>query len=212
MLGIHDLPLFLMAGFALNITPGPDMLYVIARSLGQGRAAGVASACGIGAGCFVHIFAVAFGLAAVLRAVPVAYDAVRYAGAAYLIYLGVRTLIGKSGPAAKPQAAPAALDRVFLQGMTTNILNPKVALFFIAFLPQFIDKRHGTVAAATIALGVMFDAGGTLVNLLVALIASYSGRRILGRYLAARWFKWLTGGVFVGLGLRLALAGRSPSD
>jgi threonine/homoserine/homoserine lactone efflux protein len=209
MWGIHDLPLFLLAGLALNITPGPDMLYVITRSVAQGRAAGVASACGIGIGCFVHIFAVAFGLAGVLRAVPIAYDAVRYAGAGYLIYLGIKTLTSKRTAAVESELAPADLGKIFRQGAITNILNPKVALFFLAFLPQFVDKKAGTVAAATILLGVIFDAGGTTVNLLVALIASYSGKRVLGRYLAAPWFKWLTGSVFLGLGLRLAVTKRS---
>jgi threonine/homoserine/homoserine lactone efflux protein len=204
----HNLPLFLAAALALNITPGPDMLYVLARSVGQGRAAGVVSSFGIFAGCFVHIFAVAFGLAGVMRAVPAAYDAVRYAGAGYLIYLGLRTLFSRNGRAQQAEAPPMPLKRIFAQGVLTNVLNPKVALFFLAFLPQFVDRKRGSLAAATITLGFLFNVGGTLVNLAVALAASYSRRRFLDRFLRARSFRWLTGGVFTGLGLRLAFAHR----
>lgn len=160
---------FVAAMLLLNITPGPDMLYVIARSAGQGRAAGIASALGIGAGCFFHIFAVAFGLAELLRTVPVAYQAIRYAGAAYLVYLGIRTLLSKSEDA--PSVAPAGLSRIFWQGVITNVLNPKVALFFLAFLPQFLDP-HASLFRQTVLLGLLFDASGTIVNIVVALAAS----------------------------------------
>jgi threonine/homoserine/homoserine lactone efflux protein len=206
-MGIHDLPLFVLAGLLLNITPGPDMLFVIARSAGQGRAAGVASAFGIGAGCFVHIFAVAFGLAQILRAVPAAYDALRYCGAAYLIYLAIRVLMSRSQTAAIAQVDKVSLWRIFGQGAVTNILNPKVALFFLALLPQFVDGKAGSVAAATIVLGCIFNAGGTVVNLVVALLAAYSAKQFFGRFLNARGFRWLTGSVFLGLGLRMALSG-----
>jgi threonine/homoserine/homoserine lactone efflux protein len=188
---------FVAAMLLLNITPGPDMLYVIARSVGHGRAAGITSALGVGAGCFFHIFAVAFGVAELLRTVPVAYRAIRYAGAAYLIYLGVRMLLAKGGNEGAPVVQPARLDRIFLQGAITNILNPKVALFFLAFLPQFIDP-HGSAFRQTISLGLLFDASGTLVNIAVALAASKAGT-----FLPAR-MRYVTGGVFVALGLRLA--------
>jgi len=184
------------------------MLYVVARSVGQGRAAGVTSALGIFAGCFVHILAVAFGLAGVLRTVPAAYSAVRYAGAAYLICLGLKTLLSKQSHATQSSIQPLPLNRIFWQGALTNVLNPKVALFFLAFLPQFIDAKRGSVAAATIFLGLLFNIDGTIVNLAVAMIVSYSSRRVLAPFLDARWFRWLTGGVFIGLGLRLAFAGR----
>jgi threonine/homoserine/homoserine lactone efflux protein len=189
---------FVSAMLLLNITPGPDMLYVIARSAGQGRAAGIASALGVGAGCFVHIFAVAFGLAELLRAMPVAYEAIRYAGAAYLIYLGLRMLLAKRGPAGVRVVEPARLDRIFLQGALTNILNPKVALFFLAFLPQFIDPRVSAFRQ-TVLLGLLFDASGTCVNIVVALAASQAGALIPAR------MRYVTGGVFVALGLRLAV-------
>jgi len=188
---------FLTAMLLLNITPGPDMLYVIARSAGQGRAAGIASALGIGAGCFFHIFAVAFGLAGILRAVPLAYEMVRYAGAAYLIWLGVRMLLSKrpQGPAA---LRPASLRRIFAQGVITNVLNPKVALFFLAFLPQFIDP-HGSALRQIVSLGLIFDLSGTIVNLIVAVAAGAAG------VLLPAGFRFVTGGVFVALGVRLGL-------
>jgi threonine/homoserine/homoserine lactone efflux protein len=188
--------LFVTAMLLLNLTPGPDMLYVIARSAGQGRTAGIVSALGIGAGCFFHIFAVALGLAEFLRAVPLAYQIVRYAGAAYLLWLGVRTLLTRppaDGPA-RVEAAP--LGRIFVQGAINNILNPKVALFFLAFLPQFIDA-HGSAFRQTVSLGLLFDLSGTIVNLIVALAAGAAGSLIPPQ------FRYVTGVVFVALGLRL---------
>jgi threonine/homoserine/homoserine lactone efflux protein len=190
--------MFVTAMLLLNITPGPDMLYVLARSGGQGRAAGIVSALGIGAGCFFHIFAVAFGLAGLLRTVPVAYQVVRYAGAAYLVWLGARTLVSRAVRPEAQRLAPAQLGHIFAQGAITNILNPKVALFFLAFLPQFIDP-HRSAFLQTISLGLLFDLSGTLVNVSVALAAGS-----IGNVLPAR-FRYVTGGVFVGLGLRLAL-------
>ena len=197
------LPVFLTAMFLLNITPGPDMLYVLARASGQGRAAGLASALGIGAGCFFHIFAVAFGLASLLRTVPMAYNAVRYAGAAYLIYLGVRTLLDRGAAVGTVTVAPASLSRIFFQGVITNVLNPKVAFFFLAFLPQFLDA-HRSAFAQTVKLGFIFDCSGTTVNIVVALAASSLGDVLRRRIGGAPAFRWLTGSVFIGLGLRMA--------
>lgn len=203
----NSLLLFLIATITLNITPGPDMLYVIARSVGQGRAAGIASALGIAAGCFVHILAVTFGLASLLMAVPAAYEIVKYAGAAYLIYLGVRTLISRRPKDAETPIKEASLRTIFLQGAITNVLNPKVALFFLAFLPQFVN-RDGNFAAQIIFLGVLFNVSGTIVNVVVALAASYTGNRFKTRIGESAVFRWLTGGVFIGLGVRLALLER----
>jgi threonine/homoserine/homoserine lactone efflux protein len=197
------LPVFFAAMFLLFITPGPDMLYIIARSIGEGRTAGLASALGIGVGCFFHIFAVAFGLAELLRTVPVAYNAVRYAGAAYLIYLGFRTLFARGTGGDAVAVAPSSLSRVFAQGAITNILNPKVALFFLAFLPQFI-VRNGNAFAQTVRLGLIFDFSGTLFNVIVALTASSIGGALRNRIGGAPALRWMTGSVFVGLGLWLA--------
>lgn len=197
------LPVFFGAMFLLNITPGPDMLYVLARSTGQGRAAGLVSALGVGAGCFFHIFAVAFGLAGLLRTVPAAYNGLRLAGAAYLIYLGARMLLSREPGDKKIAVRPAGLRRIFAQGVLTNVLNPKVALFFLASLPQFIN-RSGSAFAQTAELGLIFDCSGTMVNVIVALVASSAGDALRLRMGGTPVFRWLTGGVFIGLGIRLA--------
>jgi threonine/homoserine/homoserine lactone efflux protein len=204
---IHSLTLFVLAGLALNITPGPDMLYVATRGAGEGRAAGVASALGIGAGTLVHIALVAGGLAAVLVAVPVAYTIIRAAGAAYLVYLGVRAIL--SGRAtALGKLEPASRWTIFRQGVITNVLNPKVALFFLAFLPQFVDPARGNTALQVIFLGLLFDTTGTIVNLLVANFSGQAANRLRKPGRGSAIMQRLTGGVFVALGLRLAWSAR----
>ncbi len=204
-----NLLLFLTATLLLNLTPGPDMLYVIVRSLGQGRRAGVVSALGIAAGCLVHALAVAGGLARLLLAAPLAYEIIRYTGAAYLLYLGVSTLLQRQWPQAATSIRQARLRTIFFQGMLTNVLNPKVALFFLAFLPQFVNAGAGGVTRQMLWLGLLFNLSGTLVNVGVALAASFVGKWLPARPDGATPFRWLTGSVFVGLGLRLALSGRN---
>ena len=203
----NSLLFFLIATVTLNLTPGPDMLYVIARSVRQGRAAGVASALGITAGCFVHLFAVTCGLASLIRAVPTAYEIVKFTGAAYLIYLGMRTLTNRRRQNTGQSIREARWRTIFTQGVITNVLNPKVALFFLAFLPQFVrgDKK---VAAQIIFLGVLFNISGTIVNVIVALLASYTGLKFRIRIGNSSLLRWLTGGIFIGLGVRLALLQR----
>lgn len=204
---IHSFLLFLTAGLALNFTPGPDMLYVTARGASEGRAAGIASALGIGAGTLFHISVVALGLAALLRAVPLAYLTVRVAGAIYLIYLGVRAF--RAGSTLSLQhVEPAPLSVVFRQGVITNVLNPKVALFFLAFLPQFVDPSRGNPVVQIIVLGLVFDCTGTLVNLGVALGASGAASRLREADRARAVLQKVTAILLVGLGLRLAFAGR----
>jgi threonine/homoserine/homoserine lactone efflux protein len=204
---LHSLILFLAAGLALNFTPGPDMLYVAARGASEGRSAGIVSALGIGAGTLVHITLVALGLAALLAAVPVAYTVVRFAGAAYLIYLGVRALRSRSSLALQ-QLQPASLTSIFRQGVITNVLNPKVALFFLAFLPQFVDPSRGNPALQVVVLGLLFDTTGTLVNLAVALGSSRAAARLRSGSRAGAALQKITGALFIALGLRLALASR----
>ena len=200
--------LFLLATLMLNVTPSPDMLYVVARSVGAGRPAGVVSALGIAAGLLVHTLLVACGLAGLLLAVPVAYDLVRYAGAAYLIYLGIRALSTRQRSGAERRLKQGGLGATFLQGLITNVLNPKVALFFLAFLPQFVDQARGHVAAQILTLGLLFNLSGTTVNVIVALAASFTRGRFKSWSGATPTLRWLTGGVFIGLGLRLALLER----
>ncbi|MGZ4890362.1 MAG: LysE family translocator, partial [Candidatus Angelobacter sp.] len=196
-------PTFLVAALALNLAPGPDMLYVIGRSVGQGRKAGIVSSLGVFVGCWAHILAAAFGIAALLRSSPVAFNVVRYAGAAYLIYLGFRMLMQKTDLASQ-QLKAESLTSVFRQGVITNMLNPKVAIFFLAFLPQFIDARHGSVALQIVLLGLIFNVGGTLVNLAVAYAGGTLGELLRRNQRIARLQRRFTGLIFVGLGLRLA--------
>jgi threonine/homoserine/homoserine lactone efflux protein len=168
---------FLVAALLLNLAPGPDMMYVLGRSMGQGRRAGIVSALGIFVGCFFHICAAALGLAALLRSSPLLFHIVRLAGAGYLIYLGISLLL-QAKRALEGVAAPQDdLRRIFLQGVVTNILNPKVAIFFVAFLPQFVDPR-GSIVLQILLLGMIFDVGGTLVNLAVAVAAGGLGDRL----------------------------------
>ncbi len=204
----HSLLLFVGAGLLLNVTPGPDLLYILGRSVSQGRAAGVVSALGVGAGCLVHVFAAALGLSTLLLALPHAYDLVRGVGALYLVLLGVRSL--RAGHAALDVTAPAPvpLGRVFVQGALTNALNPKVALFFLAFIPQFADPARGPLAPQFLLLGIIFDVNGTLVCLAFALFASRIGEWLRRRYGISRLLNRATGGLFVLLGVRLALLAR----
>jgi len=169
---------FLVATVALNLSPGPDMLYVISRSLEQGRRAGMVSALGIGTGTLVHTLVTAIGLSAILLSIPVAFEAIRYAGAAYLGYLGIRMLLASR---TEKDTAPSShrelhtpLTNIFRQGVLTNVLNPKVALFFIAFLPQFVDSSKGAIALQIALLGLIFDTSGTSWNILIAAIAGHA--------------------------------------
>jgi threonine/homoserine/homoserine lactone efflux protein len=205
---LHSLLLFLAAGLALNVTPGPDMLYVAARGASEGRSAGIVSALGIGAGTLVHIALVAAGLAALLTAVPVAYLVVKLGGAAYLIYLGSRALLTKSTNTATAPLEPAPLGAIFRQGVITNVLNPKVALFFLAFLPQFVDPARGNPALQVVTLGLLFNTTGTLVNLAVAVGSSRAAARLRGPSRAGSLLQRLTGAIFIALGLRLAVTAR----
>ena len=205
---LQTLLLFMTAALALNLAPGPDMLYVIARSSAEGRGAGVASALGIAAGCLVHTFAVALGLSALLAAVPLAHAIIRYAGAAYLLYLGIQALRRPAPLDAGAPVTPLPRWAVFRQGVITNVLNPKVALFFLAFLPQFIDPARGLPALQILFLGLLFNTSGTLVNLAVALVASGAGGWLRRRERAAVRLQRAAGAVFIALGLRLVFAGR----
>lgn len=208
MPGIHDFALFVAAGVLLNITPGPDMLYIIGRSTTQGLRGGAAAALGIGAGCVVHILAAALGLSAVLAASATAFSILQYAGAAYLVYVGVSLIRCARVPhdaAPAVALAPATLRTVFMQGFLTNVLNPKVALFFLAFLPQFIDADAPSKPLALLFLGAVFNLNGTLWNLFVAWFAARMTAGLKHSRLA-EWFNFCIGGFFVYLGVRLAFA------
>jgi len=208
MFDASALAAFIGAGLLLNITPGPDVLYIVGRSLSQGRMAGVVSALGISAGCLVHVAAAALGLSTLLLAVPLAYDLVRYAGAVYLVWLGVRALMSRSGAPAVQDMARVSRWAIFRQGMVTNALNPKVALFFLAFLPQFTDASRGPLALQFVALGLLFIANGLVVCLGYALAASWAGGWLTRRYAIHTWLSRAMGMLFIGLGVRLVLTRR----
>jgi len=201
---LNDLFLFIIAGLTLNITPGPDMMFIITRSVAESTRSGVISSLGIAAGSLFHTLAVAMGLAALLMAVPAAYEVIKYAGAAYLIYLGIKTFLNKQSLHIDDDKKPVKMHSVFLQAMITNIFNPKVALFFLAFLPQFVNPE-GNITLQLILLGLLFNFNGTIVNVVVALAAGRLGKFSKLKLNNSSIFKWITGSVFIGLGIRLAL-------
>jgi threonine/homoserine/homoserine lactone efflux protein len=210
MLGTHDLPAFLLASFLLWITPGPDTMYILARSIAQGVRAGVMSALGIGGGILIHTALAAFGLSALLAASAVAFQVVKLAGAAYLIYLGIQALRSQARLSA-PETAAATPWRIFRQGVMTNALNPKVAIFFLAFLPQFVDPAAGLGPIPFLLLGGLFVAGGTLWCLGLAAGAARATRAIRRHGGFMVWLERLSGCVYIALGLNLLRSRPQPS-
>jgi threonine/homoserine/homoserine lactone efflux protein len=207
--GTHDLWLFVLSGFLLNITPGPDTLYIVGRGSTQGWRAGAVAALGIGAGTLVHICAAALGLSAILAASASAFTAVKIIGAAYLLYVGISLIRSAGASEASPGTVlvrPASLRGIFVQGFLTNVLNPKVALFFLAFLPQFVAPDASSKPLAFLFLGGLFDFNGTLWNLFVAWSTARLSSRLAPSALFKRWFNRCVGSVFVFIGIRLALA------
>src|SRR5213078_3739018 len=207
MFGIHDFALFITTGVLLNLTPGPDTLYILGRSVAHGRRAGVASALGISVGSIFHTCAAALGLSAVLATSAWAFTFLKLAGAAYLIFLGGRALLEKQHELSMPahfkrRGATAA----FRQGIVTNILNPKVALFFLAFLPQFIDPASNVKVLAFLMLGFAFVITGTIWCLILAWFASAFSERLRTNETIAQWLNRTAGALFIFLGLRLATA------
>jgi threonine/homoserine/homoserine lactone efflux protein len=204
MFGTTDLVLFVVAGLLLNVTPGPDTLYIIARTASQGRRGGAVAALGIGAGLLFHTFAAAIGLSVILAASATAFTIVKWAGAVYLIYVGLSLLTAPAKIQQKTSGLhAAALRTVFLQGFLTNVLNPKVALFFLAFLPQFVDPAAASKSAAFLFLGVVFTFNGTLWNLLLGWSAARLAGRLNGSGSVALWLNRTVGALFVYLGIRL---------
>jgi threonine/homoserine/homoserine lactone efflux protein len=202
----RTLALFAVAAVVLIAIPGPNAIYIAARSMSQGRAAGIASALGVEAGTLVHVAAAAVGLSALIASSEVAFDGIRYLGVAYLLLLGIRALRGEGGEAA-PDASPTSLRRAFAEGLLVNVLNPKVALFFLAFLPQFTDPDLGALGGQTLVLGVVFFAIALAMDLIYALAASAVGARIPWGAAAARRRERLTGAIYLALGVLAAVAG-----
>lgn len=199
--------LFALTGLALNLTPGPDMMFVFGAGTSAGRKSGVLAALGIGVGGLVHTAAAAAGLSALLVSSPLAFAVVKYAGAAYLVYMGVRALLsstGRSGPPLRSRVAIGPSDRVFRRAVVVSVLNPKVALFFLAFVPQFVSAARGSIALQFLSLGAMFCATGTVVNGLVGALAGSLRGALERRAIWARVLDRATGAIFIALGARLA--------
>ena len=213
MAGTQHLWLFVVSGLLLNITPGPDSLFIMARSATQGWRAGFVACWGIGSGVFVHVFAAALGLSALLATSATAFTVVKVVGAAYLVWIGIgmlRQRAATGAPVAAEAMAPRALRYrdIFRQGFLTNVLNPKVALFFLAFVPQFIAPDAPSKPLAFIVLGVIFDVNGMLWCHSLALFTAFASRRLKVGAAVGRWLERTMGAVFVALGARLALASR----
>lgn len=215
----QQLLVFIAAGWLLNLTPGPDVLYIVSNALRSGARAGLVAGLGITAGCFVHVFAAAVGVGALLSASATAFTVLKWAGAAYLLWMGVRMLFSRAGGgngaaiAAARSAPPlaASLRSVFLGGFWTNVLNPKVALFFLAFVPQFIAPGTDNKALAFVLLGVLFNVNAIPVNAGWALAAAWMARRAGAIQRGMHWLDRVAGAMFIGFGLRLALTDRPVS-
>jgi threonine/homoserine/homoserine lactone efflux protein len=205
MFGIHDFGLFLVTGILLNLAPGPDTAYIVGRSMAQGREAGVASAFGISLGSLFHTLAAALGLSAILAASAWAFGFVKIVGGGYLIFLGIKMLLERHQRLDVPSNfRRSTAMAAFRQGILTNVLNPKVALFFLAFLPQFIDPMSNAKVAAFITLGLTFVITGTTWCLILALFASAFSERLRGNQTIAGLLNRAVGALFVFLGVRLA--------
>jgi threonine/homoserine/homoserine lactone efflux protein len=200
------LGLFVAAALALLLVPGPAVLYIVARSIDQGRSAGLVSVLGVHLGSLVHVTAAAVGLSSLLVSSAVAFSVVKYVGAAYLIYLGARALMTREAPG-EVEVRAAPLGTLLRQGAVVNILNPKTALFFLAFLPQFVDPDAGYVAAQLVFFGLVFVALGLVTDSLYALAAGTAGGWLRSSPLFAGARRWVSGTVFIGLGLATALSG-----
>ena len=200
--------LFIVASVVLLLTPGPAVLFIVARSIQQGRAAGLVSVLGIHLGTIVHITAAAVGLSALLVQSALAFAIIKYLGAAYLIWMGIRTLLSKDPEADAPVVAADPLRRVFRDGFVVNLLNPKTAIFFLAFLPQFVDPARGALHWQILALGVTFMGLGILSDGKFALVAGAAGEFLRRNRRFLRLQRWFAGISFIGLGITAALASR----
>ena len=196
--------LFVGASLALLAIPGPAVIYVLTRSLDQGRTAGLVSVLGVETGTFAYALAAAVGLTGLIAASEVGFTIVKYAGAAYLVYLGVRKLLSREELADAP---PAAHSRLYLNGLLVQLLNPKIAIFFLAFLPQFVDRADGSIALQILLLGTIFTVLAILSDGAYVLLAGVVGGWLRGSRRARRGLAKLSGGIYVGLGVSAALSG-----
>lgn len=207
MFGIINFEAFLIAGLILNLTPGADTIYILGRSVAQGKKAGILSALGISTGAIFHIIFATLGLSIILAKSATAFEIVKYLGAVYLIFLGIKTILKKEDGKFELSNESEIVNyrKIYLSGVLTNILNPKVALFFLAFLPQFIAPNYVQSSLPFLILGVTFLLTGTIWCLVLALFASKLSDRIRKNYKIKMWLDKITGGIFVTLGIKLAL-------
>ena len=203
------LSLFLITALVLLVTPGPAVLYIIARSVDQGRVAGVISALGVGLGTTFHVAAAALGISALLASSALAFSVLKYLGAGYLIYLGVRKLMERDPETVRKVRAPEGLARIFWQGVVVNVFNPKTALFFLAFLPQFVDVSRGQITLQMIVLGMLFVVMGIFSDGVWALFAGTAGSWLKGHLGFLRAQRYFAGSVFITLGVVVAVSGQS---
>ncbi len=203
------LTLFFVAAAVLLLTPGPAVLYIVARSIDQGRTAGLVSVAGVSTGTFFHVVAAALGISVILVTSAAAFSLVKYLGAAYLIYLGIRKLREKEPEMATAVSQPQAHSRTFYQGIIVNVLNPKTALFFFAFLPQFVDPVRGSVTLQMLALGVMFVTMGVFSDGMYAVLAGTAGGWLRGNLGFIRAQRYFAGTIYILLGVATAVSGTS---
>ena len=209
MISLDDFLLFAFASLVLNITPGNDMLYVATRSASQGVKAGIVSSLGIAGGCIVHLLAAVIGLSAIIANSAVAFNIIKYLGAAYLVYLGIKSFLSKQNKFnLNDKIEKKPFSKLFWQGVFTNVLNPKVALFFLAFLPQFIHPEKGNAALQILLLGLWFNFSGTIVNIIVAMLFGKLGNWLADKQAFIKWQNKITGLLLVGLGIKVALSSR----
>lgn len=209
MLESSRLTLFIVAALVLLVTPGPAVLYIVARSIDQGRMAGIVSTLGIGLGTLFHVIAAALGVSALLVSSALAFNIVKYLGAMYLIYLGIRRLLTREKLQQPTVIEHKRLSRIFYQGVVVNLLNPKTALFFFAFLPQFVDVARGSVARQIMFLGIIFIVMGICSDGLYALLAGTMGNWLKGNLHFIRAERYFAGTIFITLGVTTALSGSS---
>lgn len=199
--------LFLAAALALLLVPGPAVLYIVTRSAAQGRRAGLASVLGVEVGSLIHSMAAAFGLSALLMASALAFQIVKYVGAAYLVYLGIRALLSRDDESPETTPAPASSLQLFAKGFLVNLLNPKTALFFYAFLPQFVDPARGAIQGQIFLLGMIFVVLATCTDSLYALLGSSVGALLFRRSGFRRARRYVTGSMYIALGITAAFSG-----
>lgn len=204
MFGITNFTTFIIACILLNMTPGSDTMYILGRSISQGKKAGVLSALGIGAGCIVHTLLAGFGLSLIVAQSEMAFNVIKYLGAAYLFYLGVRLIISSRDNSMNLDEKAMDMKKIFISGVVTNVLNPKVALFFLAFLPQFVETNQADSPMPFLLLGATFTTTGTIWCIGLAMFASMLSTRIRQNPSIKKWLDRVTGTLFIGLGIKLA--------